>query len=307
MKRQVFLSLLLVISLLTGCTSAGTQQTSAVETSPSESTPVETGQKLCITAVTNHEVDARFQSGELAGNFSYSLHYDNVEDVQIRLDEESMPLEDALAKSRITEEEIFCLARADARNGFCEETVESNLGVSHFTYQYPDINIRLVYDVYETPDGNQHLISHMAVYPPSDNIIRGPYTDFRDKETMQRLDWEDWGLSFTVTESTPTSVTIQCQQSGGQQIGQLFVDWYFLYNADDSVKDSGESPSCSVPLTMNGATTFTLDWAEAYGALPSGDYRVSLNIRDHFEESQVHPLMRDFHDWQAYDLDFTIS
>lgn len=305
MKVRAFLPLLLVAALLAGCTSPGVrQEPSAVETSPNATSPVETVQMLRITHVTNHDAAAVFQSDELAGNFSYSLHYDNVEDVQIQLNGESMPLEDALANGRITEEEIFRFARTDARNGFCQETVESSHGLSHFTYHYPDVNIRLIYDVYEVPDGSQHLISHMAVYPSSDSFILGPYTDFRDIKTMQRLDWEDWGLSFTIMEATATSVTIQCRQSGGQQIGQLFMDWYYL--SGPSLPDSGESPSCAVPMTMDGVTTFTLDWTEDYGELSGGEYSVSLNIRDHFDESQVHSLMQDFHDWQVYDVKFTI-
>lgn len=312
MKKQVFLPLLLMFALLTGCASASVQpEASAIGASSSQTIShvtqsAETRQKLCITAALNSDANTMFQSDELGESFSHSLHYYNVEDVQIQLGEESMPLEDALANQRITEEEIFRFARTDARNGFCQETVESSLGLSHFTYHYPTVNIRLVYDVYETPDGNQHLISHMAVYGTDDSFILEPYTDFRDPETLLRLDSEDWGLSFTVTESTASSVTIVCQQSGGQQIGQLFVDWYDLRGSDPSLPDSGESPSCSVPLTMGGTTTFTLDWTEDYGELSGGEYRLSLNIRDHFDESQVHSLMQDFHDWQVYDVKFTI-
>ena len=215
---------------------------------------------------------------------------------------ENIPLGDALNEEIITQAELCYLARLDAQNGFCVQTHETRNGLSHFTYRYPDFNLRVIYDVYITPDGNQDLIDHIVIYPVKENKTFGAYTDFFDPDTGRRTDREDWGLTFTQIAATPTSVTVHCRQSEGQQIGQLSIDWYFLRN----VANDGESPSCEIPLTMNGETTFTIDWAEEYGELPSGEYAITLNIIDHFDERQVHPLMQDFHDWQAYTLEFTI-
>lgn len=109
-------------------------------------------------------------------------------------------------------------------------------------------------------------------------------------------------LSFSGT-------TIQCKQTGGQQIGQLSVDWYYLVNTD-GVELTGnadaQAPECKAELNMGGETTLTLDWTEPYGQLPSGNYRLTLNIIDLFDPEQVHPLMQDFHDWQVYDIEFSI-
>ena len=63
---------------------------------------------------------------------------------------------------------------------------------------------------------------------------------------------------------------------------------------------------CSTPLTMGGTCEITLDWSDTYGELSSGDYAVFLLVRDEFDESQVHPLMRDFKSTQYYVVEFAV-
>ena len=57
---------------------------------------------------------------------------------------------------------------------------------------------------------------------------------------------------------------------------------------------------------MEGAAEIQLDWADIYGELPSGEYEIWLYIQDIFDESQVHPLMQDYHDMQIYPVEFSI-
>lgn len=238
-------------------------------------------------------------------NIQVSYCY-GVSQADIEVDGERLSLEEALTTGRITQAQIACYARLDAETGYCAQSQETRNGLTHFTYRYPDFNLRVIYDVYVTPDGESDLIDHLVIYPARDDMLLGAYTNFYDPETGQ-TDWEDWGLTFTAVEATATTVTVRCQQTGGQQIDQLSVDWYYLNSPDVAIPDTGgQSPLCDVPLNMGGETTFTLDWTEAYGELPPGKYRVTLNILDHFDESQVHPLMQDFHDWQFYDVEFTI-
>lgn len=228
----------------------------------------------------------------------------------IELDGEILSLADALESGRITQEKIAYLARLDARNGYCEQTHATRNGLTHFTYQYPTFNLRIVYDVYVTPDGGEDLINHVSIYPVRDNEILGPYVDFYDPVTGERTDLEDWGLTFSLVAISPTGATIECQQTGGQQIGQLSVDWYFLSNESGFVPHldaSVYSPTCDVTLNRNGETSFTLDWTDVYGQLPGGTYQLTLNVIDHFDEADVHPLMQDYHDWQQYTIDFTVS
>ena len=279
-----------------------------------EETLPESGPALKLSVVADDEAGRSVLLEENTENsFTRTAIREGFSQANIEVDGETMSLKEALESGRITQAEIGCLARLDAQNGYCQATRQTRNGLTHFTYQYPDFNLRVVYDVYVTPDGGEDLIDHILLYPVRSNEFLGAYTDFYDPVTWERTDLEDWGVCFTVDEATPTQATVTCQQAGGQQIGQLFVDWYYLVPIVDGqgvgmdrIDGVMESPRCEVPLNMGGETTFTLDWTEEYGPLPSGEYRVSLNVLDHFDESQVHPLMQDFHDWQIYDVMITV-
>lgn len=244
---------------------------------------------------------------DAGGNFKNEIQYLNVADVAIELDGTQFKLEDTLRNGLITEEEIFCYARLDARNGFCQEEVQSKNGLTHFTYRYPECNIRLIYDIYETPDGQQHLISDMVIYPH--DVILGAYTDFLNEDTYEYLDREDWGLAMEAKDVSPSGLTLHCSQTGGQQLGQLRIIQYSLTSSGQFVKmQDGQEilPSCGFALNMGGQTEITIDWSDIYGPLPAGSYQIGLRIQDEFDEASVHPLSRDYHDAQSYGISFEI-
>ena len=274
-------------------------------------TAAEPQQHLRLSVSFDDDADyVEYTSDELGGNFSEKLIYNfNITSVTIDIDGQSMPLNEALRDGFITEEEIFCDARLDAREGFCEETYESLNGLTNFTFAYPDYNIRLLYDIYESPSGEQRLISEMVVYEKDTGLA--PCHLFVDDETGEIYDLEDWGLSFEITEVSPTGMTIRCTHSGGQQIGQLEATGYYLSSNGLflPLNDGSESspPMDNVVFKDDDVTEFTLDWAEPYGQLSSGEYRIMLYVHDVYDESQKHPLMRNFYDTQIYNLDFTIS
>lgn len=71
-----------------------------------------------------------FSSEELGGNFNRGLLYRRVKDVAIEIDGEEIPLEEALAQGKIAEEALWYYGQQDARNGFCQESWGSRLGLS---------------------------------------------------------------------------------------------------------------------------------------------------------------------------------
>lgn len=313
MKNTILHKLLLLIPVflllfVSGCAPKSAEETiSVAETEDAQAKPL-----LNLTVLVNEDANTVFSLEETGGNFPYGVKYHRTNDVTIDLNGVSMKLEDALHDNLITEEDLFYYARKDARNGFCKQTVESNHGVSHFTFAYPEFNLRLIYDVFEAPDGEQYLISDMSIYIPYIDHIGytlGAYTDFRDPETGAYLDWEDWGLEFEVTEASSTGISLKCTQSGGQQIGALFIDGYglgsemFIVERLDGKPYEGEY---TLDIQMEGSTEASIDWADVYGELPGGEYQLVLHIFDKFTESQFHPLMDDFRDWQVYSVPFTI-
>lgn len=272
-----------------------------------------TKQALNLTIQPNSNSFFDIPTEETGGNFSECVQYRGVESVSIEIDGQVFSLEDALYECLVTEEEIFYLARTDARNGFCEEVQESKNGLAHFTFCYPEYNLRIIYDIYETPDGQQHLISDLCIYiPERDNVkyILGAYTDFIDKKTGYRLDREDWGIDLDIMEVSNTGLTLTCDQSGGQQFGQLSISCFELVNAEGfvpKINGSNESTDYKQPLLMQGETEFTIDWSANFGELPMGQYQLLLYIEDIYNESEIHPLSRNYHDIQAYTVEFSIS
>lgn len=249
----------------------------------------------------------QFSSNDLNMGSEGIMRYDGVTDVTYVFDGKSMELVDALQAGYITFADISAYAHADAKNGICGEHYQSKHGLTHFTYEYPEFDLRIIHDIYETPDGQQHLINELVFYAPGS--ADGAYTDFRNEETGYRLDREDWGVSFEITEVSSTGLKMHCIQSNGQQIGELHATGYSILVAQGGIPrldGSTQTPPLNVQLRSNDTSIIEIDWTEIYGKLPSGEYELLLDIKDLFDESRVHPLMVDYHDWQFYELTFTI-
>lgn len=300
----VIITILIAYSLLTGCGNPLTPGSEEGTLSAKTDTP-----NLNISIVSDLSVgNTIFRAENINGNFANDLSYYNVTDVTIEIDGVVLPLEDALQSGALTEEEIFAFARQDAKQGFCTEEYQSRHGLTHFTYRYLNYNLRLIYDVYETPDGQQHLICDMAIYPPN-GMILGEYVDFLDEESNERLDREDWGIMLEAAEVSSYGMSINCIQSAGQQIGQLHISNFVLANGNgfiECLNGSYEIPSYDIAIQMDGITQIPLDWTDIYGSLSSGTYVLCLYVNDVFDPAQVHPLMQDYHDMQIYTIEFSI-
>lgn len=314
MKRylNIFLSIVSSIILISslflgGCIAQGHDAPTIVNTESDYS-----DRNLTISLTVNKEASSNVALSyeELGGNFTEGLVYCNVSDVSIEIDGSTMKLETALQEGLVTEADIFCYARLDAKEGICQETCASIKGLTNFTYCYPEYDLRIIYDVLETPDGQQRLISDIGIYPPG--YDRSPYYNFFDGKTGERFITENWGLDFHVTEVSPTGISVNCSQSDGQQIGQLYVTHFTLSNADGNTlnrTDDAKNEAVSFDagkIDMDGTTTISIDWYDYYGELPSGNYKLDLSVQDKFDESQVHPLMVDYYDIYNYGLEFSI-
>lgn len=277
------------------------------ETVPKNDRPSVPIQLLNITVTASEGSIRIIQPEDLGGNMDYPLSYTGIKGVMIDIEGVAKELEYAIRDGDISLAEIFAYARTDAVNGFCELSIRSRNGLSSYLYSYPEYDLKLVYDVYETPDGKLHLISDMALYNPGGETMR-IYLDGSDKI----LDLEDWGISFEVVEASADGITLSCTQSGGQQIGtlsayafRLIQDGKFLSALDGDTTASYEI--AETVLSANDTIRFSVDWTESYGTLSPGEYAIRLFVKDIYEGSQVHPLMRNFYDIQHYEIAFTVS
>lgn len=257
------------------------------------------------------------------GNFP-EAHYWSVKDVTVQLDGIRMPLEDALCQGLVTVDDVIASAREDAAVGRCKESSQSKDGLAVFRYHYPAFNLQSLYDIYETPDGWRHRITDFSVY----GIGRDPgYSIGWDEETGDPIDYEDWGLTFTVTQLSASGATIECAQSGGQQFGKLNVaglvlsqknpqsqEWDSLEPLDENVNRelfaslSHWTPKPENFLNMGGTKELTYDLEAMFGSLDAGEYKIILKIVDCYDEADVPPLSRNFYDIQWYTVkEFTVE
>ena len=257
------------------------------------------------------------------GNFP-EAHYWSVKDVTVQLDGTRMPLEDALREGLVTVDDVIASAREDAAGGRCKESSQSKNGLAVFRYHYPAFNLQSLYDIYETPDGWRRKITDFSVY----GIGRDPgYSIGWDEETGDPIDYEDWGLTFTVTQLSASGVTLECAQSGGQQFGRLNVaglmlsrknpdtqDWERVEPLDASIgadiyKAYSEiTPKPEDDLAMGGTKVLTYDFEGMFGSLDAGEYKIILKIVDCYDEADVPPLSRNFYDIQWYTVgEFTVG
>lgn len=290
MKRM--LGVLLICLLLSGCGEAKT---------------AESNRRLNLTATIDQGVYSRISVEDLGGNYEGDIHYSNLTDVAIALDGESWPLEKAIADGRITVEELIAYARIDARNGICGEVKKTKNGLTYFVYCYPDHYVYTAYDVYETPTNGDVLVSEFGLMAPGD-IPSFLATD----ENGVPVDLEDWGLTLEVVEVSTEALTLHIHQSGGQQLGSLLVEYDTLYRVEgtsETIVDAKveDLRNWNAGIEENGTTERNVDLLAEYGGLPAGDYRMTLLVRDDFDNETVHPLMRNFYDRQTYTVEFTVA
>lgn len=313
MRKHIILSVVLIALFAALCGCARTQVPKA--TAPAAADAIISQQKLAFSVTPAEEERYTVLSREeLGGKTDADVSYRGFAEVCVRVGGVEIPLAEAIRDNRLTVPEIFAFARMDAENGFCQEEFFSEHGLTHFSYTYPECVLQLAYDVYETPNGNQTLMEEVYIADRRRDESH-VYVD-ENSEWGYFLDREDWGLTFKVSHVSPTQITLDCTQRGGQQIGELLIDDYLLFPAEASV-DPDQAPSYignyrkgsewqPISISPGASGPITIDWSASAGTLEPGDYYLQLDIFDIYEESEVHPLMVNYYDKQRYNIAFSI-
>lgn len=313
----LFCSLLLIIALLAGCIKVQTPPDATGLPSESVSVPTEdtlpdpAAQRLKLSCQHTWTDDFEFSKEDLGGNFD-CLYYNNVKYVTLELNNEVVKLEEAIRDGLITVEELIAYARLDARNGYCVESFRSENGLAWLTYTYDETcEINYLYDVYESPNGTQHLLERLEITRPGYFSALDYF--FVDEETGLPLSLEDWGLEFEVIGYEDGKLTIACTQSGGQQIGKLFTNGYAVVamKSSDYVKPKAgklykEDRGAPTELARETATVWVVDLNESYDPLPPGTYDFQFSVIDIYDPEDVHPLMRNYRDHMNYGVEFVV-
>lgn len=303
--KHVIVFLMCVVLLgIAGCSDETSD--SEIKATPSEKL---VNRNLKIS-VLNYTVDGAQTVPLNSGNYSSITLY-SLADVSIELNGKMIALEKALGEDKISGDEMIADARLDAAKGICSEVAKTKNGLTEFTYHYPEFSLHCVYDVYETPDGKQRLIKDLSLYGEKNT----PIYFYSYDEDGNPIDYEDWGLNFRVLEEKPEEMLLQCFQAGGQQIGTLELEMVLLYrNSSDSdeaelvqpIAQNGEKV-ISTEINMGGITEIPIDFATIYGVLSSGNYELSIQVADQYDQDARTTLTRKYHDTQWYGVVFTIA
>lgn len=327
MKKLSIILVLLLVFLLTACTASSREP--ALETQPPTLSNLPT-EAASLSSVNAQLINLRLigsanitgeqciTSEELEGIYDGEIYYSYSSDVLIKIDDTEMSLRDAILNRCISVEEFLAGLRTDARNGYCEETYGSYLGLTHFIYTYKQYHVVVYDDLWEAPNGESFLVREIWIQPGyvsefDPTGIARMYQDENGIDISYRR--EDWGLTFEVVEVTPTSVRVNVIQQGGQQFGQLQADLKsvpvfkniegFLNTKHGTRAHTEATPSDGL-ITMNGTTEFTFDWSKDLGELPSGLYSIYFMIYDIYDPAQIHPFTKNYKDSEAFCFVFEI-
>ena len=299
----LILAIALVLSVFTlGIPAFAAEDAAAIKPTPPEKLA---GRNLKIS-VLNYAFDGAETITLDGGNYASITLYDLAE-VTIDLDGQTVDLEEALRENKISGDELVALAKLDAAQGVCNEVAESKNGLTEFTYHYPEFSLHHVYDVYETPDGKQHLIKDLSLY----GVKNTPTYFYSFDEDGNPIDYEDWGLDFQVSEADSGKMRLTCSQSVGQQAGTLELALALLFKSGEDapiepILPNGEA-AAATEITMDGVTEISFDFEKTYGKLPAGDYELTLQMKDQYEKASLSTLTRKYHAAQWYSIEFTIE
>lgn len=266
---------------------------------------VATNCKLNLSATFDEDYDGyTVIMEEIDNNYEEIINFVGCKDVTIEISGEAVQLDAAIRDNILSFQQIWMLAQEDAENGFCMISWISKNGLTKFRYQYPQVDLWLTNDIYKTPDGKEYHIRNITICKPNIEFE----TVFSHKETGERIDHEDWGIQFTVSDVSSSEITLRYLQSSNQVIGQLYATHFEIYKRDpfSDLPCRTDNYTENLPFISDLESEYSLSWEKTYGILDSGDYTMYLYLTDTYEEEKVSPLVNNFYDTQIYAIEFTV-
>lgn len=96
---------------------------------------------------------------------------------------------------------------------------------------------------------------------------------------------DDWGITLSVTDVTPTGLTVVFTQSGGNPTGELMTGSYYrLENKDKELSYIVEGDVAwtaeAYMIQKDGETQMQVNWQWLYGTLEPGTYKIYKEVMD---------------------------
>ena len=299
--------LLLLLILFFVCFSVfyfGIHRKSTIETADSGSTLIQFHVQV--------DPDRGYQQilSDAAGKRCSKISTYDLSEILVEADGDLFSIEDAVSQKILSPESVYAQALIDSQNNVCRVSYSSNLGLSKFVFLYEEYELLIRHDIFEAANGVEYLINDLIIAAPGEAIKLRPGYQYSGKDgTVLNLLAEDWGIQWDVKEISPTSLTANCVQYGGQQVGDLEIIRFRVFDhkwgelpvaEDQSVKEQ-----IPVPIQMNTTSELLFDWESMYGKLNAGEYYLYIVIQDKYDT--IHPFLQKYSDTQQYFIPFTIS
>lgn len=114
----------------------------------------------------------------------------------------------------------------------------------------------------------------------------------------------DQGLSFTITEISPTGAAVEYVQKKGDIKGALMIESFGIYLQEDYqyVLEVNKSALLqNISLQQNSSGSFTIDFCKAYDPLKPGKYYLKLSVYDSVDDT-----MNPIYDHESYYIPFAL-
>ena len=251
----------------------------------------------------SYEKKTVISAEELGKNYNQITYY-GLAQVNLKSNEETIPLEQSISDGEVTIEQIIGKAETDVRRNLCQKFSASYNGLTSFRYRYSSYELWYINDIFEAPDGNEYLIQEFAIGHPGKFQNFTPSLTYLDENgTYVNLSRENWGITLEIDKVSSTSLTLNYTQSGGQHVGELYATDYSLYKSDGNNYILLNHIACSeaIALVNNTSSQFQIGLEED---LPSGNYLIRIFFEDKYDT--LHDFMKNYTDKQGYDIQFSI-
>ena len=115
---------------------------------------------------------------------------------------------------------------------------------------------------------------------------------------------QDQGLTFTITEISPTGAAVEYVQKEGDIKGELMIESFGIYLQEDYqyvLEVSKLELLQNISLQQNGSGSFIIDFARAYDPLKPGKYYLKLSVYDSVDDT-----MNPIYDHESYYIPFAL-
>lgn len=105
----------------------------------------------------------------------------------------------------------------------------------------------------------------------------------------------DWGVTFSVSNVTPTGMVLTCTQADGDYSGQLATNiGYYLERQTDSgweivskTNDEYVFQGAGIEISRDSVHSWTIDWSNIYGELSPGTYKLNKPVMERKDRQTI--------------------